>query len=713
MKLKLLFTIFLISAIQIYSQDYPEVTIKDINYQPDSLLLSLGAQNTEPVPVLNGDTVIVTGVLMNSPYFNLNSADGAMLAAGAPSAFLQDTSMTEWSGILMRYPSTPVPDAYANLDSGYVVKVKGTVVEYFTTTEFDVISFEASDVIDQMPRPKPVVLTLDSLYETGTANPNYLAEKWEGVYVEIRNVKTSDPGVVGSGTFRIFDENGTSMIVYNKGYYYRNSYTAPLPGTSIDYVRGYIETRTSGSTDYGWFLLDPVYPEDIKIGEVSPPNISDVQRNLVNVGYGEDVTITAKVVDADGTAAVDSVTLNYNINGGDLVTVPMTTSDSIYSATIPAQNDSSIVKFYIRATDADNAEVTNPSNVEKNSYFYFVLNRDITIYDVQYSPFGSGYSAFNGYEVMVEGVVTADTTDIQGDGSNIGPQVYIQDGAGPWSAIQVFGTDAYNLRRGEKVKVTGIVEESFGVTRIGTLDAGATIEVLSSGNPLPDPVVLSAADIDSKSDGSLIPESYEGVLVKFENLTVIDANADGVNDGPDEGSGGSRNFGEVLITDTSNVTMRMETQDGTHSYHNFWDASLENAPNKISTGDTFQSITGILFYSFSNYKLDPRKDDDFVGHVTTGVSDSKSLPIEYNLSQNYPNPFNPSTTIKYYLPKDSNVKLKVYDILGREVANLVNDRIKAGEHTVNFNASNLASGIYIYRLSSESFVQAKMMMLIK
>jgi len=713
MKLKLLFTIFLISAIQIFSQDYPEVTIKDINFVPGDSLLSYGASNSEPQPSYVGDTVIVTGVLMNSPYFGTSPDSGAMLAAGAPSSFLQDTAMTEWSGILIRYPSTPVPDAYANLDSGYIVKVKGTVVEYFTTTEFDVISFEAPDVIGQMPRPKPVVLTLDSLYETGTANPNYLAEKWEGVYVEIRNVKTSDPGVVGGGTFRIYDDNGTSMIVYNKGYYYRNSYTAPLPGTSIDYVRGYIETRTSGSTDYGWFLLDPVYPNDIKVGEISPPNISDVTRDKVNVGYGDAVTISAIIVDADGTAAVDSVTLNYIINGGDLVTVPMTSTDSIYSATIPAQNDSSIVKYYIRATDLDNAEVTNPSNVEEDSYFYFVLNRDISIYDVQYSPFGSGYSAFNGYEVSVEGVVTTDTTDIQGDGANISAQVYIQDGAGPWRAIQVFGTEAEKLRRGDMVKATGIVNESFGITRIGTLDENAIIEVLSSGNPLPEPVVLSTVDIDSKSDGSLIPESYEGVLVKFENLTVTDANADGLVDGPDEGSGGSRNFGEVLITDTSNVTMRMETQDGTHSYHNFWDASLENAPNRISTGDTFESITGILFYSFSNYKLDPRKDDDFVGHVTTGINDIEALPTKYELSQNYPNPFNPSTTIKYYLPKDSNVKFKVYDILGREVANLVNDRINAGEHTVNFDASNLASGIYIYRINAGSFVQAKMMMLIK
>ncbi len=86
----------------------------------------------------------------------------------------------------------------------------------------------------------------------------------------------------------------------------------------------------------------------------------------------------------------------------------------------------------------DNATSTNPSN-SNNSYFYLVLNRPLTIQDVQYSPFGSGFSGYNGYEVTVSGIVTADTTDIEGDGFNIGPQVYLQDGTTPWSGIQIFG----------------------------------------------------------------------------------------------------------------------------------------------------------------------------------------------------------------------------------------------------------------------------------
>ncbi len=90
-----------------------------------------------------------------------------------------------------------------------------------------------------------------------------------------------------------------------------------------------------------------------------------------------------------------------------------------------------------------------------------------------------------------------------------------------------------------------------------------------------------------------------------------------------------------------------------------------------------------------------------------------NLPKAYKLSQNYPNPFNPSTVINFELPKASYVTLKVYDILGREVAILKNETMKAGKHNAVFNAAGLPSGIYIYRLETEDFVKASKMTLIK
>lgn len=88
-------------------------------------------------------------------------------------------------------------------------------------------------------------------------------------------------------------------------------------------------------------------------------------------------------------------------------------------------------------------------------------------------------------------------------------------------------------------------------------------------------------------------------------------------------------------------------------------------------------------------------------------------PTEFKLAQNYPNPFNPTTNISYTLPSAQTVTLKVYDLLGREVATLVNERQNAGNYIVQFNGANLASGVYFYRLQAGSFVDTKKMMLLK
>ena len=86
---------------------------------------------------------------------------------------------------------------------------------------------------------------------------------------------------------------------------------------------------------------------------------------------------------------------------------------------------------------------------------------------------------------------------------------------------------------------------------------------------------------------------------------------------------------------------------------------------------------------------------------------------EYQLSQNYPNPFNPSTEISYQLPVSSQVTLRIYDLLGREVAEIVNPVEGPGKYTVHWNASRLASGVYFYRLQAGDFVETKRLLLLR
>ena len=101
------------------------------------------------------------------------------------------------------------------------------------------------------------------------------------------------------------------------------------------------------------------------------------------------------------------------------------------------------------------------------------------------------------------------------------------------------------------------------------------------------------------------------------------------------------------------------------------------------------------------------------GDVLSVGEPEEGAPTHFALSQNYPNPFNPSTTISYALPQDGLTTLKVYDVLGREVAELVNEFKTTGRYTVSFDASRLSSGVYVYRLVSEKYSAVKKMLMLK
>ena len=100
-------------------------------------------------------------------------------------------------------------------------------------------------------------------------------------------------------------------------------------------------------------------------------------------------------------------------------------------------------------------------------------------------------------------------------------------------------------------------------------------------------------------------------------------------------------------------------------------------------------------------------------HYLKEINVEVGVPSVFSLEQNYPNPFNPTTTIKYQLPKAGFVTLRIYEILGREVATLVKENQNAGRYSVDFNASKLSSGVYIYELKTLDLNSCKKMILTK
>ena len=89
------------------------------------------------------------------------------------------------------------------------------------------------------------------------------------------------------------------------------------------------------------------------------------------------------------------------------------------------------------------------------------------------------------------------------------------------------------------------------------------------------------------------------------------------------------------------------------------------------------------------------------------------LPSSYRLEQNYPNPFNPSTTISFSIPERVYVTLKVFDVLGNEVADLISKELSAGKYNVKWNAENISSGVYFYRIQAGSFIETKKLILLR
>jgi hypothetical protein len=252
------------------------------------------------------------------------------------------------------------------------------------------------------------------------------------------------------------------------------------------------------------------------------------------------------------------------------------------------------------------------------------------------------------------------------------------------------------------------VEQSTEVEQNGTFTTTITVTDVTADATAHEGAIAVLVPSDWEFDsGTYDSEVGSGSLVTDENEVPVYGNLDSVLVPPDNMKW-IRLLSDAAYTNDANVvheaTMNFTVGETTGEF-------------EIGYMVTKNSADLLASLNTADEDSDAAWADTSMGYVVTVTQvtavDDQPIASEYMLNQNYPNPFNPSTTISFTLQKQEHVKLTVYDALGNEITTLINKTLSSGLNTFNFDASNLSSGTYIYRLETESFVEARKMILLK
>lgn len=719
---------------------YRTVTIREIQEVPlDSLFLADQLQNTQPSrwtlqtsPFLATTTVpretveVVAQCIVPAKVLNFTATGWTML--------LRDTTALDdgrWSYLFARANVADslalTNDGFLNVERGDIIVIRGWVDEFPATsmnsvTQFVPVPGRQIDILDTKPIPDPPRLEVDDFfrglfpgevrYSTG--------EPFEGAVVELTNLTVVSVLNAGRGTVNMVDADGNMISTYDASGWFtavpdrmlttsEYTYMTPPVGSRIDTVRGMI-TTVSGSENPRGYRIAPLYPGDLKIG-ITLPSISTHRREPVLISSADTAHISVRAFQQSGGFPLGSVLLRYRVDDGpwQADTMLSPANDSVYHAVITPKSVNSFVTYFAQAVDsagnfvnlASSATGGAGTDTSRGSFFYQVLDRPLTIQDVQYTPFRNGRSPYIGAVTSVSGVVTADSSDIDTSPLNTaGTHAwFMQTGTEPWNGLWIVGPDETmaDLRRGDSITVTGTIEENFDVTRIA--DIQSPVQVHATSRPVPEPVLLTTGNFGPTiGNGNPQAEQWEGMLMRIENPVVSsinpvfsDATEYEINDGS----------GPMLVR-----------RDGRNIYSNV-EGDTILGKTIIHEGNHFSFMQGIIHFSFNRYKLVPRGNSDFGTLTSVERTEDRFVPGQFSLSQNFPNPFNPATVIEYNIPVSGLVSIKVYNLLGQEIATLVETFQQQGNYRTAFQAFHLPSGMYFYRLSVGNYSAVKKMLLLK
>ena len=665
-------------ARDVVETDGDPVRLQRIQQVLYSDLMKAGEDEESDMSYMVDETVTIEGIV---------TMPSGLSYAGAGVKFIfADVHGGPWSAILSYDPDSA---AFPTLFEGDLIQATGYIAEYSTgpANMTELFITEPINIID-FEQPLPAVDTVN----TGDLLWPTEAEQWGNVMVRIEDGIVTNNDLqyevfaVDDGTGSVLvDDDSDSIAAYFE------TVGPPPVGSLVQSMEGWLYHHYGSNADSTAYKLCPLYVEDIEFGS-GPPSITNLSREpCAPTASDNEVAVSCVILD---NSTISEALVHYSVDGGDYVSVAMTSAnDSTFTGVIPVANTNTVY-YYITATDdgVDQSEPKTsvyPNNTDHDQLGFHVSD-NLTIGMVQETPWPSGNTLYEGCNVTLTGSVTADTAQYTSGYSSYA----FQDGTGQWNGL-VFDTEEMAIvTRGDEVSVTGLVTDNDpdwvfkfgGNTRL----INATVSVTSTGNDSPAPTGVSASDLAQTAEEV---ESYEGVLVKLDNVTVSAVNQY-----------------DWSITDASGMEALIDEDMGTMG------AGI--AMSELVEGQELSYIMGIFNYSFGTYKVQIRDVADL--GTTVGIDDDvKVNPYEYALHDNFPNPFNPETQIRFSLGGRENVKLVIYDIMGRQVRTLANgDSFNSGFHVLNWDGRDnigekVATGMYIYRIKAGDFIADKKMLLVK
>lgn len=603
------------------------------------------------------------------------------------------------------------------LVAGDLIEFVGKVSTYNNGTQLEATSASSMTILGTRPVPTPATITVGALNDAQRVNIPTTGEQWENSFVEFQNVTVTEVIPFGGNriSFNVVDAAGNKINVSDRflaqklsSYQTVNpaspqttgSFVAPVPGTFYSSLKGMVRHDGNGCFTAGGtrgYELNPFDASHYQIA-YAPPYISQFERDPMVPTPNQSPDLVCTITDFDGT--VDSVHVFYTTNASIQPTqftkatmALVAGSTDEYEFSLPSAPDGTLVRYYIKAKDDDGNVSYYPTTpvgqAQPNFDYYTVRAGGMKIYDIQYSLLSNGNSPYLGQNVTVKGIVTASTKPY-----DLG-YLYIQDpNGGPWSGIWCAGSGITQFFREEEVMVSGTVEEYFGMTRLNVSSVSRT-----GNRQVPVPTVLNPSDSASKANWGW--EQHEGCYVRLEDpsqgkLYVSNTNL-GFGDFAVSQNVGASYWNRTLVMagrQSNTAYGSLYVQMVTDLRYDTIDGEMFVDPIVVSDTMNMDAVEGILFYGFSNFRVLPRNNDDFVG-INIAL-DSTALPQSTVGLQVcgvtgvivFPNP-----TANYLVLDGSAAVYTLLDLQGRTV---LHGRHAEGRSELDL--SGIAAGNYLLRV---------------